>query len=392
MKSIFVSSTFRDMQAERDVLKSKVQPMLNDIARQYGESISFSDLRWGVDTSEMSEEEQNRQVLSVCLDEIDRSRPYMIVLLGERYGYMPGPETIVEEANKRPGMHLPDLDISVTQLEIEYGALSTKESLAHTYFYFRELDADDLPEGFKETSDVYISHLQSLKERIKELAGDHVRFYKAHWNGSSVEGLDALVSLVKEDLQAELLPVWQEMSRLNIAEKTKRIQDAYIAERSLSFIPEKERKPQYRDRKFIDLFLHNYVHAADYAEKKEYKIYEKSINSDGISSWISATRTDDAFSLSVARELYCRERFRYGHKYPAIVLKGDKGSGKTMYMIHICGIMQKLGFRVIEIHAGSAALFSDSKGILLYTVYRIEEIMGVQHRYLKSETFDPSEL
>ena len=26
--------------------------MLNDIARQYGESISFSDLRWGVDTSE----------------------------------------------------------------------------------------------------------------------------------------------------------------------------------------------------------------------------------------------------------------------------------------------------------------------------------------------------
>ena len=52
MKSIFVSSTFRDMQAERDVLKSKVQPMLNDIARQYGESISFSDLRWGVDTSE----------------------------------------------------------------------------------------------------------------------------------------------------------------------------------------------------------------------------------------------------------------------------------------------------------------------------------------------------
>ena len=98
MKTVFVSSTFRDMQAERDLLKSKVQPMLNDLARQYGESISFSDLRWGVDTSNMSEEEQNKQVLSVCLDEIDRSRPFMIVLLGERYGFMPGPKMIKQEA------------------------------------------------------------------------------------------------------------------------------------------------------------------------------------------------------------------------------------------------------------------------------------------------------
>jgi hypothetical protein len=47
MKSIFVSSTFRDMQAERDMLHLEVIPRLQEKAREYGERISFTDLRWG---------------------------------------------------------------------------------------------------------------------------------------------------------------------------------------------------------------------------------------------------------------------------------------------------------------------------------------------------------
>ena len=179
MKAIFVSSTFKDMQAERDILKSKVQPYLNSIARNYGERLSFSDLRWGVDTTDMTEEEQNRRVLSVCLNEIDRARPYMIVLLGERYGYMPGPNVIGREVHRRPAFSLDDLDISVTQLEIEYGALSTKEALAHTYFYFRELSGENIPGDYSDKDDIYCQRLAALKERISSLAGDHVRFYQA---------------------------------------------------------------------------------------------------------------------------------------------------------------------------------------------------------------------
>ena len=41
MKSIFVSSTFRDMNLERDIIHSKVEPKLNDIARKYGETVSM---------------------------------------------------------------------------------------------------------------------------------------------------------------------------------------------------------------------------------------------------------------------------------------------------------------------------------------------------------------
>ena len=57
MKRIFVSSTFKDMNYERDILQERVMPELNEIARQYGESVSFCDLRWGVNTEEMESEE-----------------------------------------------------------------------------------------------------------------------------------------------------------------------------------------------------------------------------------------------------------------------------------------------------------------------------------------------
>ena len=51
MKNIFVSSTFRDMQAERDLIQKEVLPQLRSKARKYGENINMIDLRWGVDTS-----------------------------------------------------------------------------------------------------------------------------------------------------------------------------------------------------------------------------------------------------------------------------------------------------------------------------------------------------
>jgi len=50
-KSIFVSSTFRDMQAERDALRDFVLPRINEFAAKYGRAVEIIDLRWGVDTA-----------------------------------------------------------------------------------------------------------------------------------------------------------------------------------------------------------------------------------------------------------------------------------------------------------------------------------------------------
>jgi hypothetical protein len=52
--------------------------------------LEWIDLRQGVESGAAStEEERELLVLKVCLDEIKRSRPFLIVLLGDRYGWVP---------------------------------------------------------------------------------------------------------------------------------------------------------------------------------------------------------------------------------------------------------------------------------------------------------------
>ena len=84
MRLVFVSSTFKDMQFERDALKVRVAPRIDSFLAKYGENVHFGDLRWGVNTSELENEDSSKKVLKVCLDEIDDCRPYMIVFIGER--------------------------------------------------------------------------------------------------------------------------------------------------------------------------------------------------------------------------------------------------------------------------------------------------------------------
>lgn len=89
MIKIFVSSTFKDMDYERDILHDEIVPELNEYASQYGEQVELCDLRWGIDTTGYDEVEGSKKILSVCLDEIERCNPYMVVLLGNRYGWVP---------------------------------------------------------------------------------------------------------------------------------------------------------------------------------------------------------------------------------------------------------------------------------------------------------------
>ena len=86
MISIFLSSTFQNMQHERDLIHKYVYPVVRDDAIRYGETLSIIDLRWGVDTSNMTSREALNKVLHICRDKIHASRPFFIALLGTRYG------------------------------------------------------------------------------------------------------------------------------------------------------------------------------------------------------------------------------------------------------------------------------------------------------------------
>ncbi len=194
MKVLFVSSTFRDMQLERDALQRISLPGINTEAKQYGDRVAMCDLRWGVNTSDMSEEDGNRKILDYCLDAIDRCEPVMIILLGERYGWIPG-EEMIHSVSDRKEMQLEDYEISVTALEIEYGAFFRR---ARTLVYFRETEGlDSLTEAEDE---LHREKLAALKDKIRRLSGGELKTYKLTEENGEVRGIDDFADTVRADV------------------------------------------------------------------------------------------------------------------------------------------------------------------------------------------------
>src|SRR6266436_4405275 len=79
---VFISSTFRDMQEERDILIKKIFPQVRKLCEERAVTWTEVDLRWGITTEQAAE----GKVLPLCLEEIRCCRPYFIGLLSERYG------------------------------------------------------------------------------------------------------------------------------------------------------------------------------------------------------------------------------------------------------------------------------------------------------------------
>ena len=101
-RPVFVSSTFADMQAERDHLRNDVFPRLEEKLRERRHQFEPIDLRLGVLTADLPDEAaREMHVLKVCLDEIERSRPFLIVLLGDRYGWVPATERLQAAAQEK---------------------------------------------------------------------------------------------------------------------------------------------------------------------------------------------------------------------------------------------------------------------------------------------------
>ena len=95
-RPIFISSTFVDMQAERDYLRTRVFPELEERLRARRHHLEWVDLRVGIATAAQRDDEAARElhVLKVCLAEVARCRPFLIVLLGDRYGWVPPPDRV----------------------------------------------------------------------------------------------------------------------------------------------------------------------------------------------------------------------------------------------------------------------------------------------------------
>jgi len=220
--SIFVSSTFADMQAERDYLKSIILPKVEEELRLRQIRLEIVDLRWGVDTTSMAQEdEREATVLKVCIEEIKRCRPFFIGLLGDRYGWVP-PADKLKLTVEAEGVDLSPEVRSVTALEMEFGVLAAEKQLSRSVFYFRESldysgftkeraamfsDACNFEYTEKERAE-RISALENLKTKIRDhYRNDEskVKSYTVKWDvlKEKIIGLEEWGEIVYNDILKE---------------------------------------------------------------------------------------------------------------------------------------------------------------------------------------------
>ena len=165
---IFVSSTFRDFNQERELLVRETFAKLRRRARERDVELVDIDLRWGI-TPEQSE---TGKVLPICLAEIDRCRPYFIGLLGERYGWVPTaqqfPDGLINQ-ERWLAEHVGGK--SVTELEILHGVLNNPAMAGRALFYFRDPQWSIKQGGdFVSASAQERGKLSDLKDRIRASA------------------------------------------------------------------------------------------------------------------------------------------------------------------------------------------------------------------------------
>lgn len=197
---VWISSTFRDTQRERDYLVRFVFPQLREYCELSNVTFVEVDLRWGI----TEEQAANDQTLDIVLSEIDRCRPYFIGLVGERYGWMPAsiPEsTLARHAwlKRFPGR-------STLEIEALHGALREDIPPSEALFYFRDPSASasiEAEQGLARAAENADANVQLA--RLKQ----HIRIAASQKRCTLSENFrtqEELGELVLRDLMAKVQP------------------------------------------------------------------------------------------------------------------------------------------------------------------------------------------
>ena len=150
----FISSTFSDMHKERDYLVDTLFPNFRKKTAERNVSLVDVDLRWGIKESES----KDQKVIDICLDEIEKSHPFFIGLLGERYGWAPieSKDTdwakVISEKNRWVTDYINE-GKSITEIEIIYGVLNAVDEV-NGCFFVKKCDEDKLDPRLKNLRDV----------------------------------------------------------------------------------------------------------------------------------------------------------------------------------------------------------------------------------------------
>ncbi|HVK37053.1 MAG TPA: DUF4062 domain-containing protein [Candidatus Kapabacteria bacterium] len=221
---VFVSSTFRDLQEEREHLVKKVFPEIRARCRARGITFTEVDLRWGL----TDEDVVLGQVIRTCLEEIDRCRPYFIGITGERYGYVPELLEFYQDPEllrRYPWLEAAATDgASILDLEFQHGALAHPTDGRAAFFFrgTRRSFDDDAPAAHADAP-----LLDALKQRVHAAGLPVESFRDPATLGELV--YDHLASVIRRDFASSRPPTPLELERSR--------HDAFAASRRHAYIP-----------------------------------------------------------------------------------------------------------------------------------------------------------
>ena len=250
MIKIFISSTFTDMHAERDGIQMQILPQLRKKVESLGENFDFCDLRWGINTHDIDEEDRMSKILEVCFQEISKcsdseSEIFMIVMLGERYGSCPDKsriDDVLKQMNDNTRGHRFTADEvvgkSYTHLEVNFGPLADDEQFRRTIFMFRDPIAG-APENFLGSAEDG-RNLSLLKARIREkskrLRLDNVVDYSLTWTQTDtegkIEGIDEFCERLKSKLLQTMEPSLSKLAQRTAEERAEKRHWLYVQKKA----------------------------------------------------------------------------------------------------------------------------------------------------------------
>ena len=221
---VFISSTFRDFHAERQLLVTRVFPELRRRCRERLVELVEVDLRWGI----TEEQAQRGGVLPICLAEIDRCRPYFLALVGQRYGWVPHLGQFSRAViAKQPWLEEHSGGKSVTELEILHGVLNNPQMTGRAFFYFRaSAYAARCGGDFESTDPGERARVEALKNRIRASGFPVFENYPDP---------NALAELVRDHLWAVINSAFPEISVPDAASHEEMLHEAFRRSRLAGF-------------------------------------------------------------------------------------------------------------------------------------------------------------
>ncbi|CAG0916772.1 unnamed protein product [Notodromas monacha] len=218
---VFISSPFRDMHGERDLLGRYVFPILREKARQLRINLVEVDLRWGVPEDEENSIEKS---LEMSLEAVAHSDIF-IGILGERYGRVVENYEGISSREEFAWLERVPPGKSVTDLEMEFAVLAdeTRDKFKEkAFFFFRDPDSlSSVPENMKRDflaeSEESRLKLALLKSRIKASGAEVCDAYPAFFGGC-VDGKPIMANL-NEFAERVADQVWHSVTKMANSEE-----------------------------------------------------------------------------------------------------------------------------------------------------------------------------